>query len=292
MHQSRLDIVESESVQSDWRLASSSAAKCGAVCPEAGNMIINADDWGSDSATNSCTLKCVLNRVVSSVSAMVFMKGSEEGALLALQHGVAVGLHLNFTAPFSMSGCSSKLVEHQERCARFLESHRLAPVVYHPGLAASFRYVTEAQFDEFERIFGCRPDRVDGHHHMHLCANVLMGKLLPEGMIVRKNFSFRRGEKGPINRRYRHWQDRVLARHHRTTDLFFSLLPLNSRGRFEGISNLARRYDVEVETHPSNHEEFQFLMGGDLIRCIGEVKVSSGYRLRVGPGIRSAEGYS
>ena len=292
MGQSRAAIFESEKVQSDREPAFSPPKRCEGSCSEDGELIINADDWGCDFDTNDRALECVLSGAVSSVSAMVFMQGSEVGALLALQHGVDAGLHLNFTTPFSIDSCSSRLMEHQARCARFLNSHPFAPVVYHPGLRASFRYVTTAQLDEFERLYGHRPGRVDGHHHMHLCANVLLGGLLPEGVIVRKNFSFRRGEKGPVNRGYRHWQDRALARRHRTTDLFFSLLPLIPQGRFEGISALARRYDVEVETHPSNPEEFRFLMGGELIRCIGDVKVSRGYRLRSDAGNRKAEGYS
>ncbi len=292
MNQSREGIVTLESVQPGRGVRSGGQRGSGEIACDIGALIINADDWGRDSDTTDLQLECILNRAVSSVSAMVFMKDSERSALLGLRHGVDAGLHLNFTTPFTMPGCSSKLIEHQERCARFLKSHRFAPIVYHPGLTASFRYVTEAQLDEFERLYGHRPERVDGHHHMHLCANVLLGGLLPQGIIVRRNFSFRRGEKGPFNRAYRHWQDRALARHNRAADFFFSLPPLNPRSRLEDICALADRYNVEVETHPSNPEEFRFLMSGELSRCAGEVKVAQGYRMCIGVEARTAEGYS
>ena len=46
-------------------------------------------------------------------------------------------------------------------------------MVYHPGLASSFEYVVKAQLEEYERLYGAPANRVDGHHHMHLCANVV-----------------------------------------------------------------------------------------------------------------------
>ena len=257
-----------------------------------GSLIINADDWGSDPSTTDRILDCVLNMVVSSVSAMVFMEDSHRAALKAQQHGVDAGLHLNFTTPFSVKGCSSKLVLYQQQCARFLSAHRFAPIIYHPVLSKSFKYVAEAQMEEFERLYGHPPNRVDGHHHMHLCANVLPGKLLPEGIIVRRNFAFKPGEKNPINRAYRRWQDRALSRRNRIADLFFSLSPLEPHSRLESIFALAGRYNVEVETHPANAEEFRFLMGGELMRSTGEVKVVRGYLLRSGAKVCNVERYS
>ena len=52
-------------------------------------------------------------------------------------------------------------------------------------------YVVKAQLEEFERLYGRAPNRIDGHHHAHLCANVVLAGLLPAGTIVRRNFSFR-----------------------------------------------------------------------------------------------------
>ncbi len=244
-----------------------------------GALMINADDWGFNESVTNPALACFLAGAVSSVSAMVFMEDSGRAAALALEHGVDAGLHLNFTAPFSAPHCPPALREHQQRCLRFLRFHRLAPAIYHPGLGASFRYVAQTQMEEFERLYGHRPTRIDGHHHMHLAANVLFAGLLPSGAIIRRNFFFQPGEKIWMNRAYRGWQDRILARRHRIADFFFSIAPVEPYARIERIVALARHHAVEVETHPAIPEEFQFLMNGGLAHCLGNVAVARGYRL-------------
>src|SRR5206468_7588892 len=189
----------------------------------AGGLIINADDWGRDRKNTEKAFECVLRGTVSSVSAMVFMEDSERAAALALERGIDAGLHLNFTTSFSAEGCPAGLVARQEELRRYLLRHRLAQVIFHPGLIRSFEYVVAAQLDEFRRLYGVDPDRLDGHHHMHLCANVLLGGLLPPGTLVRRNFSFQHGEKSLWNRLYRRLVDGILARRHRMVDFFFSL---------------------------------------------------------------------
>ena len=93
-----------------------------------------------------CSLKCVLAGAVSSVSAMVFMEDSERAAAIAQERGIDVGIHLNFTTPFSEASTPSRLAQHQKRLARHLLKHRFAPVIFHPGLINSFEYVVAAQF--------------------------------------------------------------------------------------------------------------------------------------------------
>ena len=245
-------------------------------------IIVNADDWGRDIATTERTLECIQRGAVSSVSAMMFMEDSERAAALARLHGVDAGLHLNFTLAFSAANCPAQLREHQGKLARFLRSNRLALAVYHPGLAALFEYVARAQFEEYERLYGAPAGRADGHHHMHLAANVVRQKLLPEGIIVRRNLSFGPGEKGYLNRLYRRSQDARLARRHRLSDFFFDLLPIEPRHRLPQILKLADRFDVELETHPVREEEYRFLIGGGLSHFDNNVAVSRGYILRFG----------
>lgn len=244
------------------------------------SVIVNADDWGRDVATTDRSLDCVIRGVVSSASAMVFMEDSERAAHLARQHSVDAGLHLNFTMPFSARQCPLRLKEQQERISRFLRSNRFSPVIYHPGLAASFEYVVKAQQEEYEQLYGAPARRMDGHHHMHLCANIVYQNLLPRGTIVRRNFSLWPGEKIWFNRLYRRWQDRWLSRRYRLADFFFDLYPLDPRSRLERIFQLGTRFNVEVETHPINNEEYRFLIDGELMRCAGNVEVARGYLLR------------
>lgn len=255
---------------------------CDASEPSSAAVIVNADDWGRDAPTTNRTLECVLGGTVSSVSAMVFMADSERAAGLARLHGVDAGLHLNFTLPFSAAMCPARLQEHQQKIARSLKSYWRATMIYHPGLAASFEYVAKAQMEEYERLFGAAAKRMDGHHHMHLSANVLTQRLLPEGIVVRRNLSFSPGEKGYLNRQFRRRQDRKLAKRHRIADFFFDLLPIEPRTRLERILSLADRYDIEIETHPVRDEEYEFLKNGGLKRCANGVAIARGYALRFG----------
>jgi poly-beta-1,6-N-acetyl-D-glucosamine synthase len=240
----------------------------------AGLLIINADDWGRDVETTDRMFECVRLGTVSSVSAMVFMEDSERAASIARERGVDAGLHLNFTTRFSAPGAPVRLVEMQQEIAACLLRRRLNQVVFHPGLARSFAYVVQAQLDEYRRLYGADPDRIDGHHHMHLCANVLFQGLLPRGTLVRRNFSFQAGEKSAVNRFYRKAIDHKLAQRHRLVDYLFSLPPLESPEHLARILLLARQHVVEVETHPVNPDEYRFLTGGDVLAWKGDIPIA------------------
>ena len=235
------------------------------AAPGPGLLIINADDWGLDRLTTDRILECVRRGAVSTTSAMVFMADSERAAVLKGGETVPVGLHLNLTTPFSAPDCPAALRERQRRIARYLD-HRLAPVWFHPGLARDFDYVVRAQFDEYQRLYGTAPEHLDGHHHSHLCTNILLGGLLPRGMRVRRNFSFHPGEKGFANRAYRRLVDYLLARRYRVVDYFFSLVPFQPYERVERMFALSRNFAVEIETHPANSDEYNFLMGEEFRR--------------------------
>jgi hypothetical protein len=231
-----------------------------------GLLIVNADDWGRDISTTNSILDCLGPGGVSAVSAMVFMEDSERAATLARERAVETGLHLNLTTAFSAKGLPAGLLKRQQQVSSYLRRHRVAPYVFNPALMRAFAYVVAAQLDEFRRLYGMEPTRIDGHHHMHLCANVLVGRLLPAGTLVRRNFCFERGEKGRFNRAYRRSIDTILSRRHRLTDLFFSLEPMEPRTRIEHICSLARTAVVELETHPAQFSEYRFLRSGDLLR--------------------------
>lgn len=244
-----------------------------------GVLIINADDWGLNRAATDRTRECVVRKAVSSVSAMVFMEDSERAAALALHEGVDAGLHLNLTTPFSSSSIPEALSRHHAKVIAYLRRQRLAQAIFHPGLQRSFEYVVQAQLDEFRRLYQGPPDRVDGHHHMHLCANVLLGRLLPAGTIARRNFSFRRGEKSFVNHIYRKAIDVMLARRHRLTDFFFSLPPFEPSQRLERMFSLAEEFVVEVETHCESTREYEFLAGGEVFSRINNVEIAPKFSL-------------
>lgn len=238
-----------------------------------GLLIVNADDWGQDATTTNRILDCVGRGSVTAVSAMVFMKDSERAATIALDRKIDAGLHLNFTTPFSASKIPSRLAEHLDKVAAFLRAHRLAQVMYHPGLTNAFEFLVASQIEEFRRLYGSKPLRLDGHHHMHLCANVRLQRLLPPSTLVRRSFSFRRGEKALLNRLYRKRVDALLSRRHRLTDYFFSLAPLSATDRIVQMFELARTSVVEVEVHPVVPDEYTFLHAPEFQRLTAGVRV-------------------
>jgi hypothetical protein len=191
---------------------------------------------------------------------MVFMEDSERAADIARERGIDSGLHLNFTTAFSASRVPNALVEHHRRVSAYLRSWRLAQVFFHPGLVSSFEYVVRIQCEEYARLYHTAPRRLDGHHHMHLCANVTRKQLLPTGTLIRRNFSFIAGEKTFVNRLYRRRLDNKLARRHTLTDFLFSLPPMEPAVRIDRIIALGRQYTVELETHPVKPAERQFLL--------------------------------
>jgi len=240
-----------------------------------GLLVINADDWGQDRDTTERIVECFRIGSISSVSAMVFMQDSERAASLAQESGIWAGLHLNLTTPFSAANGSPKLIEHQQRISSFLRRHRFAQTVFHPGLVSSFEYVVKMQLDEFRRLYGAQPDRIDGHHHMHICANVILQKLMPSGTIVRRNFSFFKGEKGICNRVYRRLVDSMLRRRHDLMDFLFALPPLQPTQRLDKIFFLARQFRVELETHPYTPEEYRFLTGEEIFRRTRDLNLAT-----------------
>jgi chitin disaccharide deacetylase len=232
---------------------------------KSGALFINADDWGRDRRVMDCILDCYSVGAISSVSAMVFMEDSDRAAKISLERGIDSGLHLNLTAPLSAPGLSSQLLEHHSRIAKYLLEHRLSQVVFHPGLMNSFNYVVKSQIEEYSRLYKGKLGRMDGHHHMHLSANVLLGGLLPHDIIVRRNFHFEAGEKSLANRLYRSAIDRILARHHIIVDYFFAMGAIKHPSRFERIISLARRNTLELSVHPAVHQEYQLLIEGSLL---------------------------
>lgn len=239
-------------------------------------LIINADDWGRDASTTDRILDCVQRGTVSSTSGMVFMADSKRAAELAREHQVDVGLHLNFTTAFDAPDCPAEVLRHQKRLTAYLRRHRFAQALYTARLAPSFRYVVTAQIEEYRRLYGREPGRVDGHHHMHLCANVLRDRLLPKGTIARRSFSFQPGDKSWINRWYRRRVDRTLALRHRMADFFFQLTPVEPAERLQRIFELSRGRVLELETHPVNEDEYRFLASGE-IQKMTELQIASGY---------------
>src|ERR1700730_16704042 len=184
-------------------------------------LIINADDWGRSLAETDAALRCYKRGRITSVSAMVFMEDSERAAELATENQIDVGLHLNFSDPFSASRTTLKTAHG--RTVAFLRRNKYAQLLYNPFLREAFSDCYRAQAEEFMRLYGKSPSHVDGHHHMHLCANLVFNAISPAGTKARRTYSFWPGEKSFLNRAYRAIVDRRLAHKYQMTDYFFDL---------------------------------------------------------------------
>jgi len=200
-------------------------------------LIINADDWGMTSLTTDRILDCFRHERITSATAMMFLDDSERSAELAQSHNLPIGLHLNFT------------------------KSKYARIIYNPKIQCQVEYCFKSQLTEFERLYGKSPTHIDGHHHIHLCSNLIFSKIIPSGMKIRKNFSFSKKEKNFINRGYRRLIDRIIKTRFLSTDFFYAL---NSHVNEPDIlEKLSRAHDscVEFMVHPGTYEEYTFIMG-------------------------------
>ena len=222
-------------------------------------IIITADDYGKTRHATDSILKCLSSKLITSASSMVFMEDSERAAELALQTNLEVGLHLNFTQDFNSGTVTENLRDKHKILATYLKARKFNQILYNPVLGKAFGYVFQAQWDEFSRFYGEEPKRLDGHHHMHLCMNMIASGRYPKGIKIRRNFTFGAGEKDPLNRLYRYLVDRWLISRFQCTDYFFSIVPMEEK-RLHRIISLSKSTDVELMVHPGVEEEYLYLL--------------------------------
>jgi hypothetical protein len=209
------------------------------------------------------------------VSAMVFMEDSSRAADMAKKEGMDVGLHLNFNEEFTGYDCPGNIREDQRRTKRFLDANRYSEILFHPFLVRPFRNLYRGQLEEFVRLYGGVPSHIDGHRHMHLCANVLLGGLIPRGERVRRSFYFPPGEKSFWNRAYRNIVNRWLSRRYKTTDYFFDLTQLLENGHLGRLARLATNHVIELNTHPRRASQSDYLLSDAYLDLLAGIKTVS-----------------
>jgi predicted glycoside hydrolase/deacetylase ChbG (UPF0249 family) len=238
-------------------------------------IIVNADDFGRTRVETDTIIRCYAAGRISSTTAMVFMEDSERAAERAREVALDFGLHLNLVQRFTGHVGAGRLRECQDRVVGYLTSTRYTHVLYNPALRQEFRYIYQAQYEEFVRLYGRHPSHVDGHQHKHLCANILLGGVIPPAVKIRRNFSFWPGEKSLLNRGYRKLVDRWLARRYTMTDFFFSLQQSLQRDRLARVFDLAHAATVELMTHPVNQGELAYLMSDACAASLSQIRVGT-----------------
>ena len=149
-------------------------------------LYVNADDLGRTEVISNKILDCYDQGRIHSTSAMAFMEDSERIAELASERGLAVGLHLNFIEGFTGEKVPPELRERHQNVISYLKAWKGNQFLFNPLLIKDFDYEFKAQWDEFCRLYRKEPDRIDGHHHMHLCINMLASGKIPKGIKIRK----------------------------------------------------------------------------------------------------------
>lgn len=125
--------------------------------PAAKSLVVCADDFGIHASVSNAIVQLVQSRRISATSVLVF-GGDCERAAPRLQQcrtaEVSVGLH------FSMTDSARR--RHFIPLPLLLASASLR--LLNP---ATIRRMVREQLDRFEQLFGCRPDFLDGHEHVH-----------------------------------------------------------------------------------------------------------------------------
>jgi predicted glycoside hydrolase/deacetylase ChbG (UPF0249 family) len=248
-------------------------------------LIITADDYGKTRNATDRILECLLKKRITSISAMVFMEDSERSASLALETGAEVGFHLNFTLPYSGENIPEKLRDEQKAVFSYLTKHKIFQVIYNPLLANSFKFLFLSQQEEFIRLYGRKPEHYNGHHHMHLCTNVLAGGIIPKGTKMRGTFTFERSEKNPLNLLYRRLLKVYISRRFLSTDSFFNIGALKNVKSLRSIINRAVQENIEIGVHPEKPEEGEFIVGHEFGQLLDSVRLGRFSDL-VGAGLK------
>lgn len=170
-----------------------------------------------------------------------------------------VGLHLNLTQTIDQVIDNKPLLSYHHQIKKFLTFRKYSFLIYNPALCQAFDYVSKIQIEEFVRIFGDVPTHIDGHHHMHLCTNMVIKAVIPRGYIVRRNFTYSCGQKNWLNRAYRLFIDNILKRKYYLTDFLFSFIERKKNGLLSDDLKLAARFYVELQTHPESEIEMKWL---------------------------------
>jgi predicted glycoside hydrolase/deacetylase ChbG (UPF0249 family) len=225
-------------------------------------LCVNADDYGHDPVTTDRILECYTHHRIHTASLMTFMPDSERATYLSIQAGLPVGLHLNFVEPYDSLSGHAAYGEHLSKTSKYLRTSKYSQLLFNPFLRRSFDYVFKAQWNEYCRLFNAAPKHLDGHHHMHLCANMIISNRLPNGLKIRRNFTFTRHEKSFLNRLYRFLVDKRLTLHYNCSDYFFSIIPIE-RNRLKRILSLSKDKIVELMVHPGFENEYRYLLTDD-----------------------------
>jgi len=127
-------------------------------------LIVTADDFNLSAGVSRGILEAHHHGIVTETSVMVNLGDLRcAAAMLAAAHRLGVGLHLNITrgCPVAPQGVVAELLGPD---GQFLGSPQALPAQLR---SAAVQAEFQAQLDTFVQAFGCLPEHLDTHHHVH-----------------------------------------------------------------------------------------------------------------------------
>jgi predicted glycoside hydrolase/deacetylase ChbG (UPF0249 family) len=236
------------------------------MAPDRGLLIVNADDWGYDEPTTQAIADCHRAGGLTSTTAMMFMTGSEAAAELANQNPeLGIGLHLNLIEAYSDPSTPAPIRQRQERLIHYFRRRRRRRWLYDPRVRGEVNRIVADQLERFVELYSRMPTHLDGHHHCHLAANVLLSPALPRGMKIRNALSDARPPSSVVDG-LRSLRGRALSRRFTSTDYFFSIVTawpgLAGPPPMEKLA-LSCQASVEVMVHPIFPSEYEPLQSAE-----------------------------
>jgi predicted glycoside hydrolase/deacetylase ChbG (UPF0249 family) len=169
-----------------------------------------------------------------------------------------VGLHLNLVEEFSDPATPPAVRERQRRFIEYFRVLRLRRWVYDPRIRRDVDRLVADQFARFHELYGQPPTHLDGHHHCHLAANVLLSRAVPRGTKIRNALSDAH-RPNPVTDALRTARDKLLTLRYATTDHLFSVRsvwpPFGDGGSLERLE-LSHTSTVEIMVHPAFADEY------------------------------------
>lgn len=238
---------------------------------ERGLLIVNADDWGYDEPTTRAIADCHQAGGLTSTTAMMFMAGSEKAASVAAENPrLGIGLHLNLFEEYTGEAVPVAILDRQRRLLERFHLSRLHRWFYDPRIRHQVDRVVADQWERFTQLYGRSPTHVDGHHHSHMAANVLLSPSIPRGTAIRNALSDTH-RRNPLSGALRAGRSRLVLSRYRTTAYFFSIetaWPRLSGSPSSEVLDLSRRTSVEVMVHPAFPNEYAPLQSANWVEAL------------------------
>jgi predicted glycoside hydrolase/deacetylase ChbG (UPF0249 family) len=145
-------------------------------------LIVNADDVGASRRATDAAVIAFDEGLISSCSAMVWMRDGDRAAGLLCEHRLPAGLHLNLTVPFDVPDVPPAVRERQLCLIEYFDSGSWRDDVNEKPARDLVRDAISDQLARFAETYGDRT-HLDGHHHVHVHEAVL--RELPRGAAIR-----------------------------------------------------------------------------------------------------------